>query len=354
MKRLLRHLLFWLTFFCISLFNEVYLSASFNQHPSMEILGQIIASIALLYIVKVSVVYCFLLLLLPSWNKYRSALSYYLLCIAVLLMGAALLRLVTQQIVWVHIYGEERMALSGTQLLARYFYSLLDLLQVTGIAVALKLFTIRMQAEHREKMLIQEKLTAELNHLKSQINPHFLFNALNTIYALSRKQSERAPAAILQLSAILRYMLYETTEPRKPISAELRVLENYIALQRLRYGNDHNITYVAETDDPDVLILPLLTFPLVENAFKHSDSDALINILLEVKNGELRLFVANSVADFTLPDDIKEGIGLGNVRRQLSLLYKNYDLHCTREKDRFIISLYVDLKSYAGTELFDN
>ncbi len=354
MKRVLRHILFWLTFFCISLFNEVYLSYSFNRHPSLEILVQIIQSIALVYSVKLGIVYCFLVLLIPSWNKYRSRLLYYLLCIAVLLAGGGLIRLVTQQIIWVYVFGDERPQLSEAQLLARYFYSLLDLLQITGVAVALKLFKIRMQAWRREKMLMQEKLTAELSHLKSQTNPHFLFNALNSIYALTRKQSELAPVAVLQLSDILRYMLYETAEQRKPLSAELQVLENYIALQRLRYGSDHNISFVAETDEDDVLIVPLLAFPLVENAFKHSDSDALINILLTVKTGELRLLIANSVAGFALPGDKKEGIGLGNVRRRLELLYKNYDLHCSRENDRFIVSLFVDLKSYAGTELFDN
>jgi hypothetical protein len=354
-NRLLQHVLFWLVFFGISLYNDLYLSASFTLHPSLRLFLESACSLALLYTVKIVVVYLFLRRLIPRWADARSKTAYYLQGIALVLSGALLIRILTQAVIWRYTYGDRLPELTVQQTLARYFYSLLDLLQITAIAIVIKLFKMRMNAVEKEKKLVKEKLEAEMQHLRSQTNPHFLFNTLNSIFSLSRSKSEQTPDAVMKLSKILRYMLYETSHPTKTLKDELSVITDYVELQQLRFGDRIRFELKEDIDNEQCAIAPLLLLPLIENAYKHSNqAGAVIETSIQLSRSKLQLVVKNPVAGISIPGEAQEGIGLGNIRRQLELLYRDFSLVHKEKSGIFIVTLAIDLSSYAKTELFDH
>ena len=194
-----------------------------------------------------------------------------------------------------------------------------------------------------------EKQEAELNYLKSQTNPHFLFNTLNNIYSLARDKSDLAPESILRLSKILRFMLYETSGAFISIEQELKIISDYIALESLRYDDSLRIYFSNDVEDMKQAIPPLLLIPLVENAFKHGVSETrsrpFVDIHLSVNQRQLTFLVKNSTEDFS-SGDVKENIGLSNLRRQLELLYTDYNLSVKQGKDEFTSSLKINLASH--------
>jgi two-component system, LytTR family, sensor kinase len=194
-----------------------------------------------------------------------------------------------------------------------------------------------------------EKQEAELNFLKSQTNPHFLFNTLNNIYSLARVKSDLAPESILKLSKILRYMLYETGGAFVAIEQELKVINDYISLEKLRYDESLRVNFNHDIEDMKQAIPPLLLIPLVENAFKHGVSETrgnpYIDIHLSINNRKLVFHVKNSTGNAT-EKTIVENIGLSNLRRQLVLLYTDYDLTVKQEPNAFVSTLTINLSSH--------
>lgn len=194
-----------------------------------------------------------------------------------------------------------------------------------------------------------EKQAAELNYLRSQTNPHFLFNTLNNIYSLARDKSALAAESILRLSKILRYMLYETAGAYIAIEQELRIISDYIALEELRYDESLRINFNHDVEDMKQALPPLLLIPLVENAFKHGVSETraqpFIDIHLSVKNRHLKFLVKNS-AGSSAQREVKENIGLSNLRRQLELLYTDYSLSVQQNTSDFTALLKINLASH--------
>lgn len=194
-----------------------------------------------------------------------------------------------------------------------------------------------------------EKQEAELNYLKSQTNPHFLFNTLNNIYSLARDKSDLAPESILRLSKILRFMLYETSGAFIAIEQELKIISDYIALEKLRYDDSLLITFSNDIEDMKQAIPPLLLIPLVENAFKHGVSETrskpFVDIHLSVNKRQLKFSVKNSSEGFG-EGSVKENIGLANLRRQLELLYTDYNLVIQQGESVFTATLQINLASH--------
>jgi two-component system, LytTR family, sensor kinase len=194
-----------------------------------------------------------------------------------------------------------------------------------------------------------EKQEAELNYLRSQTNPHFLFNTLNNIYSLARDKSDLAPESILRLSKILRYMLYEATGDYIAIEQELKIISDYIALEGLRYDETLRINFNYDVEEMKQALPPLLLIPLVENAFKHGVSETrdkpFVDIHLSVKLRQLLFIVKNSAEAFS-EGNVKENIGLSNLRRQLELLYKDYALQVQQGKAQFTATLKINLASH--------
>lgn len=195
-----------------------------------------------------------------------------------------------------------------------------------------------------------EKQEAELNYLKSQTNPHFLFNTLNNIYALAREKSDLAPESILRLSKILRYMLYETAGEYIAVEQELKIISDYIALERLRYDESLRINFNYDIEDPRQAVPPLLLIPLVENAFKHGVSETrghpFVDIHLSVRGRQLAFVVKNSTEGVAAEERVKENIGLSNLRRQLELLYTDYSLSVEQGDIQFTATLKINLASH--------
>ncbi|MBW4888937.1 histidine kinase [Mucilaginibacter sp. HMF5004] len=190
----------------------------------------------------------------------------------------------------------------------------------------------------------------ELDFLRSQISPHFIFNLMNTLVSMARKKSDLLESSLISLSQLMRYMLYETDGNQINLSTELDYLKNYINLQLLRFGDDIKVNLNLEGLFEKYTIEPMLLIPFVENAFKHSiviTDKAIIDISLVINEKErmLSLTVLNSVAQGTHSRSVKNsGIGLANVKRRLELLYPGKHMFTTNHvKDTFIVNLQINL-----------
>lgn len=191
-----------------------------------------------------------------------------------------------------------------------------------------------------------EKLNAEVNYLKAQINPHFLFNTLNNLYALSLEKSDKAPETILMLSKMMDYMLYETSESRVSLKKEIENIDNYIGLERIRQGNEAKINFSLAGEIKEQKIVPLILLPLIENAFKHGVNQlihrAYINITLIIEEENLTLLVENNYK--TNETHKSHGIGLMNLHKQLTLFYgMKHELLIEKDANLYKALLKLDL-----------
>lgn len=227
-------------------------------------------------------------------------------------------------------------------------YDVFDCALAAGTALTARLYFRQQDLLRRESILRAEKLDAELLALKAQLHPHFLFNTINNLYALARIKSDKTAPVALKLAHLLRYVLNESQKPAVSLEQETRLIEDYIALEKLRFDEDRLSLHVdIALDRPAQNIAPLLLLPLVENAFKHGVSEqrdgAFIRISILLKNNVLDVVVENS-----RPLDIAQGtpgIGLKNLRRQLELLYPGrYDLSIGADptaSDTFVARLQI-------------
>lgn len=203
-----------------------------------------------------------------------------------------------------------------------------------------------------EKKELEYKTTqTELNFLRSQINPHFLFNTLNNLYALTLKKSDRAPETVLKLSEIMRYMLYECNERKVQLKKEINYLQNYIELERLRLSKSFEIKVDVKGETDGRYISPLLMTPFIENAFKHGINqqllDGYISVRILVEDENLCLKIENSkgsTGPSEYPQKKSGGIGLTNVKRRLEILYPGTHTLKTEDKiDHYLIELTLKL-----------
>ena len=226
---------------------------------------------------------------------------------------------------------------------------LMDIIFVSGIALAIKQVKLQAEAKEKEKNLVQEKLQTELKFLRNQTNPHFLFNTLNNIYALSRKKSDEAPEAVMKLSKLLRFMLYETQKSFIPIGEEIKMVNDYLELEKMRYNGRLRIGFDHDVDDEAEKVAPLLLLPFVENAFKHGVSEnrfaSFVRINMSVRDHVLQFNIENSKE--TSNGEMNDHIGLSNVKRQLELMYADYDIQVNQEESSFQVALRINLDSHA-------
>ena len=218
---------------------------------------------------------------------------------------------------------------------------------VVLITVVIKNLKIRFEEKHRIEILEKEKATTELKFLKAQIHPHFLFNTLNSIYALTLSKSDAAPEVVLKLSELLDYMLYQCNAPVVYIDKEVALIQGYIDLERIRYGDQLDLTFTHTVDDTAVQIAPLILLSFVENAFKHGSSgnpeNPQVKIDLKVNNGKIHFTVFNTVSSQNKSKELDQGIGNSNVQRQLALHYPDrYSLEIIENKITYEVRLNID------------
>ncbi|MBN8683218.1 MAG: histidine kinase [Chitinophagales bacterium] len=207
-------------------------------------------------------------------------------------------------------------------------WGIFDLYITVMAAAQIKMLRIQYKSQEFEEKLLREKLQSELNFLRAQVNPHFLFNTLNNLYMLARKKSEHTAGAIMQLSGIMRFVLDDCRSPLIPLQAEAKIIKDLISLNQLRYNDRVTVVYEEQLDAPDVALAPLLLLPFVENSFKHgadkSTGPARIHIHLEANTEKIVFDVINTTEEEP-PDNENPnerfGIGLQNVERQLDLIY---------------------------------
>jgi len=206
-----------------------------------------------------------------------------------------------------------------------------------------KQWTIKQRQWMQEE---QEKTMAELQLLKAQVHPHFLFNTLNNIYAFAMNSSPKTPGLILKLSSLLSYMLYDCKTEEVRLEKELEMMKHYIDLEKERYGNSIEISWSVEGTINDYQIAPLLLLPFLENAIKHGVTEHIerpwLGVDVSVNNGTLRCKIANSKSDFIPKQEF--GSGITNVKKRLAFLYPGkHELKINDEGDFFVVSMQIQL-----------
>lgn len=220
-------------------------------------------------------------------------------------------------------------------------------LVTAGVAIKLLIDYLRLQNKLIE--VAKEKAEAELNFLKSQINPHFLFNSLNAVYFLIDKNNIAARDALHKFSEMLRYQLYECNGEKIPIEKELNFLKDYVDMQKLRLNNNTNVQFNYSEDVKDFSIQPLLLMSFVENSFKHlshfnNGKQNEIAIDLTKQNGQMQFSVYNTMDEERSHTDKREGIGLNNVKKRLALLYPGeHELKITQQDGSFNVDLKLSI-----------
>ncbi|MEL6675817.1 MAG: histidine kinase [Bacteroidota bacterium] len=341
--RLLRHLIFWLLFVAYN----VATWGAYQDDVSQPIFSEFAYLPA-----KILMTYLAMYYLIPRYLLPRHYRAFFWGLLAGLIFFGLWNRLITYYVIYPRYYPE---AVGSGFWAIKVFFEITILVNITTLGTTVKLLQHWYKNERSRQQLAQEKTAAELQLLKSQVHPHFLFNTLNNLYALTLEASPQAPDMVLKLSALLNYMLYECNQPQVDLAKEVRYLEDYISLEKLRYGENLALAYECSGELSDKSIAPLLLLPFVENAFKHGASQATeepwIRLNLWVDETTLHLQVENSRVETEATrtaTDYAEGIGLKNVQRRLDLLYPDsYELSI-REDASFFVYLKLQLTSAAA------
>lgn len=349
MSRWQQHLCFWTFYLCFEIYVEfAWISPLLTDMPLWERMLIAGKTEALILAIKVPLVYYSFTVIDRFSHARKQYVITILLLFAGLLAGTYLHRLAVMQIVLPFVYHEP-----GAQKMfdfSKVVASFLDLVFIMCATNALRQYRQQLRLKEDRDQLVKEKLETELSLLKAQTNPHFLFNTLNNIYALARKNSDKTADVVMRLSKLLRFMLYESGADRIPLTQELKVIEDYIELEKIRYDSRLSVVFEKEITDTSARIAPLILLPFVENAFKHGAGEArfetVIQLSLSLHKGRMQFCIENT-KDYTAAE-IKEQIGLTSVRRQLELLYTRYQLEIDSSARHFKVVLTIDLDSYAA------
>jgi two-component system LytT family sensor kinase len=324
------HLFIWLSLMSFVLF-VIHSNSKMTAHNLLILFG-------IYGLINISLFYLNYLVLIPRFlNRKHYAIYAATVLLVVIVYGFAKYGVGL-------IFPNEVLLRSKNELIAfwPYFVStVITSAMFIFLSIVLKFSIDWFLNERVQRDLENQRLSAELAFLKSQINPHFLFNSLNSIYSLAYQGSQNTPGAILKLSEIMRYMLYESNDNKVALEKELQYLQNYIDLQNIRFGDKALIDFKIEGEVTDQRIVPLLLIAFIENAFKHgitSDADSAIKLLIRVDDKHLYFFIENKKHNNNR--DAAGGIGLGNVKRRLDLLYpRKYNLEIRNEIDTYTCEL---------------
>lgn len=308
--RIVLHTLYWL--FAWSFFVFYY-----KRYDEINSYTLVAASMNL--IIAMITVYTFNYFLIPRFllKKKMGQFILYSLLAAILFIYLELL--MTLILLVVLLFNEHRLFPQMVDALML----MLNFLFIVLIAVSIKFYKRWTEKENREQTMQKEKIEAELQMLKTQINPHFLFNTLNSIYALALKNSENTAETVMKLSEILDYILYKINTPTIPLSDEIQIIENYIALEKIRFTNRVIIDFKIEVENRDLPIAPMLIIPFVENAFKHGVAKSMDKSWIRIHLKETAEFLEIEIANSTKTQEATEhqGIGIQNTVKRLQLLY---------------------------------
>ncbi len=329
-KRFLLHILFWL--FYVLFFGSIYGKYG-NDYK-----WYLFESLCMLPFVMIAT-YCTIYGLLPFYLNKRNlpltVIFIVLLIFSVTLGERIFLRKINQlPITFDTLFG------------VTFLYLMLETNFIVAIALAIKI--VKKWKVEQEKKFEMEKLNlqTELNLLKAQLHPHFLFNTMNNLYALSLEESAKTSEGIAKISDLLRSVLYECNEVEIALVKEIKLIENYIDLEKMRYGNRLKLNFDVNGPINDLRIAPMLLFTFVENCFKHGSSkdtgNPWINIKISASENELLFFAENSKPGFVQKRKEIEGIGLKNVKKRLEIIYaERHSLNIAELQNKFSVNLSI-------------
>lgn len=315
MARIAMHLAFWL-FFTVLFFTS----------PPKKLDAPMMLSWLSILVIVIAVVYVNLYILLPQLFFRKKYLLYFALLPVLLVAGAFLISALSH--------------LSYMAIHIKFADNLKNLFFFIIISSTFRFF----RENERKKRILQQyeknQLEMEIALLKSQVNPHFLFNTLNNLYATNLEQPEKANEMIMQLSEILRFQIDASRKDLIPIAEEIQLVENYISLERIRV-HDGNVEVIKEGDFSGYTFPPLLLLPLVENAFKYGKKQFTFKLLIQ--NGVFTFEAVNEIQQ-TKSRHNRNGIGLQNVRKRLELIFPNrHQFEAHKRDGHFYVSLKIEL-----------
>lgn len=346
--RISRHVIFWAA--CVLFFGTIYGSLWRFGTPASPILSLHAFAEAIIYLpLHMFLGYTIIYVLFPRYLTPGKYMELFLGVLVLIFLTACLSMLVTESLVnayrgWQGLTPIKNTA--STALLA----GLRGSNTVAGFVVAIKLIKYWYFKKIEAEELKQAHLKAELELLKGQLHPHFLFNTLNNLYGLILKQSAEASRVVLKIAALLEYMLTESRRPLIPVDRELSMVQDYIALEQLRFGSRLDLHLEVQGCTKEKSMVPLLLLPLIENAFKHGASCMVdrpwVSLTIQVQDQRMKIKLINGKPD--APDASpagSTGIGLANVRRRLSLLYPHQSqFDASDQGDSYLVHLSLPLE----------
>jgi len=332
------HILIWVSGF-ILIVTQVRTIGSFRKVD-----GTLLYPIIFGTINSIILFYTIVLILIPRYSKHKNAFKLFS-SIVLFLLSITVFEAVIDYFCFDVYHSTEK-----EPFLIQFTTNITINLFITALALGFGLTKHWLKNEKKNQILTKEKLTAELDFLKAQLNPHFLFNILNMAFSSATSHGdERTADMIEKLSSLMRYMLYESNVDKIELSKEIEYIENYINLQKLRLSDDLpvNVDFTTDGDIHKNKIAPLILIPFVENAFKYGvklGHNSEIGIKLNINNNNFRFTIENTV--FNTPDLLEKknsGLGLKNVKKRLSIIYPNkHQLKITRDNN-FCVDLTIEL-----------
>ncbi len=343
--RVWRHIVFWVVH--IILFSLIY---SGSLLPQISFLGELLLTSTIWVVPYILYAYPIMYWFIPKYLLKQKYFQFALILIAWAVAGWFLNYLFRANVLnpfrdYIKFSPTPGSAVGSPNPWAPGSYFNMNMM--AGFCCMITLFKYWIKKERDWMQAEKAKITAELELLKAQVHPHFLFNTLNNIYSFSLESSPKTPELILKLSSLLRYMLYDCKAEQVLLEKEIQVMKNYIDLEKERYGNKIEISLNITGDLKDHYTSPLLLLPFLENAFKHGTSDQLekpwLSMDLTVKQNTMKCKIANSKNEQVVVSE--NGIGIQNVKKRLELLYPNkHELKMNNGNNFFVVSLFVELQ----------
>jgi len=338
-KRLAWHLLFWMAYLAFIIVDDGFDHRdNWNFSFPFEILTD--------FPIAVLAVYLNLYYLMPSFYWRRKYVGYSIGLIMLLFLGGMAGRFFSW---WIWLPMERAADATSTEpvdfwILARIAKDAADIIPIVAATVFIRVMRNSFNNERKLRSIEQENFTAEMGLLKAQLNPHFFFNTLNSLYSLTLEKSDKSPDVVLKLAELMRYVLYDASASTVLLKDEIMHLKNYLAIEQMRFAERLELSFLYSGDIDGKFIVPLLLLPFVENAFKHGieNNSGWITIDLKVTGNLLNLKVENSFNPKTVPKNV--GIGLKNVKRRLELTYpQKHELTIEKDNLAFKIDLKINL-----------
>ena len=352
--RIIRHLLFWGFWgFYFGMVRELN-PLIYKQTGHFPNLIKTMAEAFLILLPQTVLVYPLLYFILPRYvftGKYIRASIWFIvfLFLTVFIHAVLLISIPWPKVFYLSSYVKLFDGISDLQKFQLAFLAALQgSLTAAALAASFKMFKYYYLKNVRNQQLIKENIAAQLQLLKAQVHPHFLFNTLNNIFSQTQTESPKGSKMIMGLSDMLRYILYEGQKPLVSLKQELLMITEYINLEKIRYGNKLDVHVLMPDKSDNLYIAPLLLLPFVENCFKHGASNMLenpwINLTIELKNITLVMKLMNGKASSKQNAYGQSGIGITNVRQRLDFLYKEkYDMQIREDEEVFVVDLRLEL-----------